>query len=138
MDARSWPRLAAALIGLCYFALGLAGFFTPGTAAPGHDTSHTVWLFSSSVVLNLVHTLVGVLGLALSLRRVGGVAFGWVLFFGFSGLTAYGVLAAAFSHPLHDPVNINWADDWLHGLTALAGLLIALLGSRVLGRRSQV
>ncbi|MFD9889339.1 DUF4383 domain-containing protein [Amycolatopsis sp. NPDC059027] len=118
-------RLIVALIGIAYLALGLAGFWTPATGTVGHDPSRTVWIFGSSAVLNVVHTAVGVLALPAALHRASTIAFAWVLFFGFTGLTVNGVLVAATGSAA-DPVNVNWADNWLHGLTALAGLAIVL------------
>ena len=122
-------RLIAAVIGLVYLALGVAGFFTPGTAATGHDTGRTVWLFSASGVLNIVHTVIGVLGLLAATKLPGALAYCWTLFVGFTGLTAYGVLATAFE-PREDPINVNWADNWLHGLTALLALATAVATTR--------
>jgi hypothetical protein len=88
-----------------------------------------VWIFSSTSVLNFVHVMVGVLGLLGARRRVGALAYCWVVFVGFTGLTAYGVLATAFGNP-EDPVNLNWADNWLHGITALVCLVVAALTTR--------
>ncbi|WP_051165838.1 DUF4383 domain-containing protein [Amycolatopsis orientalis] len=128
--ARSWARPVVAVLGLIYLVLGVAGFFVPETAHGGHDTTRVVWLFSSSTVLNIVHTALGLLGLLAARKLSGAVAYCWVLFVAFTGLTAYGILATAFSTAREDPVNLNWADNWLHGLTALVALVVALSGSR--------
>jgi hypothetical protein len=127
--AARFLRPSAAVIGLIYVALGVIGFLTPETATSGHDTSRAVWIFSTSSVLNLVHVVVGVLGLLAATRQPGALIYSMVLFVGFTGLTAYGVLATAFGNP-EDPVNVNWADDVLHGLTAVAGLALAITGMR--------
>ncbi|MFD2473335.1 DUF4383 domain-containing protein [Amycolatopsis silviterrae] len=127
---RSWARPAVAVLGLIYLVLGVAGFFLPQTAHAGHDTSRVIWLFSSSTVLNIVHTAIGLLGLLAARKLSGAVGYCWVLFVAFTGLTAYGILATAFSTVPQDPVNLNWADNWLHGLTALVALVVALGGSR--------
>jgi hypothetical protein len=128
-----WLRPVVAVTALLYLALGVAGFLTPETAAVGHETSRAVWIFSVTPVLNLVHTVVGVLGLLAATRRTGSVIYCWVLFAGFAGMTAYGVLATAFSTP-EDPINVNWADNWLHGLTAVAGLVLGIVAARAVSR----
>jgi hypothetical protein len=122
-----------AVLGLLYLALGIAGFLTPETAAIGHETSRTVWIFSVTPLLNVVHTVVGVLGLLAATRRAGSLIYCWVLFVGFAGMTAYGILATAFSNP-EDPININWADNWLHGLTSVAGLVLGIAAARTASR----
>ncbi|MEU5263929.1 DUF4383 domain-containing protein [Amycolatopsis sp. NPDC021455] len=127
--APAWLRPAVAVLGLLYLALGIAGFLTPETAAVGHETSRAVWIFSLTSLLNMVHTAVGVLGLLAATRRTGSIIYCWVLFVGFTGMTAYGVLATAVGNP-DDPVNLNWADNWLHGLTAAAGLVLGIVAAR--------
>jgi len=128
-SAPAWLRPAVAVLGLLYLALGVAGFLTPETAAVGHETSRAVWIFSLTPLLNIVHTAVGVLGLLAATRRTGSIVYCWVLFAGFAGMTSYGVLATAFGNP-EDPVNLNWADNWLHGLTAVAGLVLGIVAAR--------
>ncbi|MET9000405.1 DUF4383 domain-containing protein [Amycolatopsis sp. NPDC004169] len=131
--AASWLRPVVAVIGLLYLALGIAGFLTPETAAVGHETSRAVWIFSVTPLLNLVHTAVGVLGLLAATRRTGAIIYCWVLFVGFTGMTAYGILATAFVNP-EDPINLNWADNWLHGLTAVAALVLGIVAARAVNR----
>jgi len=121
------------VLGLVYLVLGIAGFLTPETAGTGHDTSRAVWIFSSTGVLNLVHVLVGVLGLLAAWRSAGALIYCWAIFVAFTGLTAYGVLATAFGNP-EDPVNLNWADNWLHGATAALCLAVATLTTRAARR----
>src|SRR5438105_4078977 len=102
----NWLRPVVAVLGLVYLALGIAGWLTPETATVGHvTTGQVVGLFSASVLLNLVHTVVGVLGLLAATGRAGALVYCWVLFVGFLGMTAYGVLATAFSTP-EDPINL--------------------------------
>ncbi|WP_410633023.1 DUF4383 domain-containing protein [Amycolatopsis sp. cmx-4-83] len=129
----SWLRPVVAVVGLLYLALGVAGFLTPETAAVGHETSRAFWIFSLTPLLNLVHSAVGVLGLLAATRRTGAIIYCWVLFVGFAGMTAYGVLATSFSTP-EDPINLNWADNGLHGLTALAALVLGIFAARAANR----
>ena len=132
----AWLRPVVAVLGLLYLAMGIAGFLTPETAAVGHETSRAVWIFSLTPVLNILHTVVGVLGLLAATRRTGSIIYCWVLFAGFAGMTAYGVLATAFGTP-EDPVNLNWADNWLHGLTAAAGLVLGIVAARAATRAAR-
>jgi len=129
----AWLRPVVAVLGLLYLALGIAGFLTPETAAVGHETSRAVWIFSVTPLLDIVHTGVGVLGLLAATRRAGSIIYCWVLFVGFAGMTAYGILATALVNP-EDPVNVNWADNWLHGLTAVAGLVLGIVAARAATR----
>ncbi|WP_206785585.1 DUF4383 domain-containing protein [Amycolatopsis sp. MtRt-6] len=129
----SWLRPVVAVLGLLYLALGIAGFLTPETADVGHETSRAVWIFSVTPLLNLVHTAVGVLGLLAATRRTGAIIYCWVLFVGFTGMTAYGILATSLVNP-EDPINLNWADNWLHGLTAVAGLVLGIVAARAVNR----
>ncbi|WP_290061825.1 DUF4383 domain-containing protein [Amycolatopsis solani] len=130
----AWLRPVVAGVGLVYLVLGVAGFLTPETAEVGHETTRAVWIFSVTPLLNLVHTAVGVLGLLAATRRTGSLIYCWVLFVGFAGMTAYGVLATAFSTP-EDPINLNWADNVLHGLTALAALALGIFAARAVNRK---
>ncbi|WP_086850000.1 DUF4383 domain-containing protein [Amycolatopsis kentuckyensis] len=129
----SWLRPVVAVLGLLYLVLGIAGFLTPETAAVGHETGRAVWIFSVTPLLNLVHAAVGVLGLLAATRRTGSIIYCWVLFVGFTGMTAYGILATALVNP-EDPINLNWADNWLHGLTAAAGLVLGIVAARAVNR----
>ncbi|MGW5743825.1 DUF4383 domain-containing protein [Amycolatopsis sp. NPDC003861] len=129
----SWLRPVVAVLGLLYLVLGIAGFLTPETAAVGHETSRVVWIFSVTPLLNLVHSVVGVLGLLAATRRTGAIIYCWVLFVGFTGMTAYGILATSLVNP-EDPINLNWADNWLHGLTAAAALVLGIVAARAVNR----
>ncbi|MEV5712423.1 DUF4383 domain-containing protein [Amycolatopsis mediterranei] len=131
--AATWLRPVVAVLGLLYLALGIAGFLTPETAAVGHETGRAVWIFSATPLLNVVHTAVGVLGLLAATRRTGAIIYCWVLFVGFTGMTAYGILATAIVNP-EDPINLNWADNWLHGLTAAAALVLGIVAARAVNR----
>jgi len=77
--------------------------------------------------------VVAVLGLLAATRRTGSIIYCWVLFVGFTGMTAYGILATALVNP-EDPINLNWADNWLHGLTAAAGLVLGIVAARAVNR----
>ena len=132
------PRLLALVIGLVYLALGLLGFFVAEPTHMGPDSGNAVWIFSTSALLNIVHTVVGVLGIVASTKAAGAQFYGWGLFVAFTGLTIYGIFMAASDSP-GDLVNINWANNWLHGITALLGLVLGFLqpkGQRTAAREA--
>ncbi|MBN6041911.1 DUF4383 domain-containing protein [Amycolatopsis sp. 195334CR] len=123
-------RLAALAIGLIYLLLGVLGFTVaehPGQIGPGAE--NTVWIFSVSSVQNVLHVAVGLLGLAAATRAAGARIYGIGLFVVFIGMTAFGVLASSADTP-GNVLNLNWAANWLHGLTALAGLAMWLSSRR--------
>ncbi|PRX48611.1 uncharacterized protein DUF4383 [Prauserella shujinwangii] len=125
----TWLRGLALLIGVGYLALGVAGFVVTGGGGVGSEPSRTAWLFGVSAPLNIVHTAVGLLGVGAS--RTGSTArlYGWLTFFGFSGLTAYGLVAALTDLP-GNLVNVNAPDVWLYACTAVAGLALAFVPAR--------
>ncbi|WP_051173854.1 DUF4383 domain-containing protein [Amycolatopsis orientalis] len=57
------------------------------------------------------------------------LAYCWIVFVAFAGLTAFGVLSAA-TDSAGDAVNFGWADNVLHALTSLAAVTVALLVTR--------
>jgi hypothetical protein len=132
----AFPRLLALGFGIGYLVLGLAGFFFAGEHHIGRNTANVVWIFSVGTLANILHTVIGALGILAASRSTSSRVFGYAMFFVFAGLTAYGILAAATAGA-GDLVNINWADNWLHGLSALAGLAMALLPLRRSTTRAQ-
>ncbi|MEY7970630.1 DUF4383 domain-containing protein [Saccharomonospora xinjiangensis] len=132
-SARAQPpvamlRAAVGVIGLAYLVLGIAGFAIAGSDM-GYDESRTVWVFGVSGLLNIGHTGVGALGLAAT-RNEGTVrAFGWLSFFGFAGLLAYGILAVTVS-PLGNIANVHIANVCLYGVSSVLGLLLSVVPSR--------
>jgi hypothetical protein len=80
-------------------------------------------------MLNVIRTIVGVLGLVAVLKPSAILAYCWLAFVAFAGLTAFGVLSAA-TNSAGDAVNFGWADNVLHALTSLTALAVALLTTR--------
>lgn len=112
------------LVGLCYLALGLAGFTTKGTGM-GPDPTRTVWVFGVSALLNIGHTGVGVLGVAAVFHETVARAYGWLSFFAFTGLFAYSILAVTLSST-GNLANVRPANVWLYAVTAVLGLLVSV------------
>ncbi|HEV7976657.1 DUF4383 domain-containing protein [Amycolatopsis sp.] len=118
------PRLFALVTGIVYLVLGLGGFLF---ARDGH------WgIFGAGVILNLLRTVIGLLALVAAQRATASQLFGWVLFAALLALTVFGVLLAATSHPLdvRPVLEIRWADNILHAVTAVIGLVIGILVQR--------
>lgn len=123
-------RVLALVVGLVYLLLGVLGFTVaenPGQVGPAEV--NTVWIFSVSAVQNVVHIVVGLMGLAAAAKPAGARIYGLVLFVVFTGMTVFGVLASSADTP-GDVLNVNAAGNWLHALTALAGLAIWFLSNR--------
>ncbi|PXY28359.1 DUF4383 domain-containing protein [Prauserella muralis] len=121
-----WLRLAALFFGVVYLALGIAGFVLHGGGDLGPDADRTVWVFGVSALFNIVHTGVGLLGLLCSHRTVTARIYGWLLFFGFAGLTAYSVAGTVLGGS-GDIANATAANTVLYACTAAIGLVVSLL-----------
>jgi Domain of unknown function (DUF4383) len=136
--ARTWPQLLALIIGAVYLLVGIVGFFVTGfDDFFGHDTNETIVGFEVNPFHNVVHILIGAAGLALARTLAGARTYGWLLAVGYGATFVYGLFAVGQTW---DFLSLNWADNWLHLVSALAGLAIALgpVRSAVGGRSSRV
>ncbi|MCP2163746.1 DUF4383 domain-containing protein [Goodfellowiella coeruleoviolacea] len=130
---RTAARLLAAVVGVVYLVLAVAGFALTGTGEFTQSTAHQVLIFDVSTLQNIVHAVVGVLGLLAAWQRTGnGTQFyGWAVLVVFFVLFCYGtVTLLASTGVTGDPLNLNWPDNWLHLVTAVAGLAIGVLALR--------
>ncbi|MBO0607983.1 DUF4383 domain-containing protein [Myceligenerans salitolerans] len=117
-----WLALA---IGAVYLLVGVAGFFVTGFEGfAEHDDGQTLLGFAINPLHNIVHVLIGLLGLALWATPGGARTFGWLLAVGYGAAFVYGLIAV--DDPEINILNINVADNWLHIVSAVAGLVIAL------------
>jgi hypothetical protein len=122
--ARTWPQLLALIIGAVYLLVGIVGFFVTGfDDFFGHDTNETILGFEVNPFHNVVHILIGAAGLALARTLDGARTYGWLLAVGYGATFVYGLFAVGQTW---DFLSLNWADNWLHLVSALAGLAIAL------------
>ena len=122
--ARTWPQLLALIIGAVYLLVGIVGFFVTGfDDFFGHDTNETVLGFEVNPFHNVVHILIGAAGLALARTLAGARTYGWLLTVGYGATFVYGLFAVGQTW---DFLSLNWADNWLHLVSALAGLAVAL------------
>lgn len=129
--AMEWPQMLAMAFGVIYLLVGIIGFFITGFdhfagnengAVTEHGDDMLLW-FMINPLHNVVHILIGVVGIALARTLAGARTFGWLLAVGYGAAFIYGLIAIGEEW---DILNINAGDNWLHLLSALAGLVIAL------------
>ncbi|MBB2921747.1 DUF4383 domain-containing protein [Cellulomonas cellasea] len=123
--ARTVSQTLALLIGAVYLLVGILGFFVTGfDGFTEHDHSQTLLGFAVNPLHNIVHLLIGGLGLALWRTDSGARTYGWILAIGYGATSIYGLVVA--NNPDANILNINGADNGLHIVSTLAGLAIAL------------
>ena len=126
-----WPQMLALAFGAVYLLIGIVGFFITGfdnffgnEVAPGvHHADENLLGFMINPAHNVVHILIGAVGLALSRTLAGARTYGWLLAVGYGAAFVYGLFAVGEDW---DFLNLNGADNVLHILTAIVGLVIAL------------
>lgn len=125
---RAWLVQGLALAaGIVFLLLGVAGFVRTGLDNFAGNTDITVLGFEVNPLQNLVHVLLGAAGIALAGTIRGARRFGWVLAFVCGAATALGIIS--LTRP-EGSWSLNGADNWLHGLGAVVGLLIVFLPTR--------
>lgn len=121
-----WIALA---IGAVYLLVGAAGFLVTGFSGfAEHDHGQTLLGFAINPLHNIVHILIGLLGLALWSAAGRARTFGWLLVAGYGATFVFGLFAVG--NPDINFLNINAADNGLHLGSVLAGLAIALWPQR--------
>jgi ABC-type transport system involved in multi-copper enzyme maturation permease subunit len=126
------PRLArgphqwlALIVGVVYLLVGAAGFAVTGFSGfTEHDHDQTLLGFAINPLHNIVHLVIGILGICLWPTSGGARTFGWLLLLGYGAAFVYGLFAV--DNPEINYLNINEADNWLHLGSAVVGLLIAV------------
>jgi hypothetical protein len=122
--ARPWPQILALVFGAVYLLVGIVGFFVTGFDNFADNSQHEMLLFFMINPLhNVVHIVIGLAGLLLARTLAGARTYGWLLAVGYAAAFVYGLIAVGESW---DVLNINPADNVLHILTAVVGLVIAL------------
>jgi hypothetical protein len=127
----TWPQMLALAFGVIYLLVGIIGFFITGFGdffgngvEPGvHHADDKLLFFMINPMHNVVHILIGVVGIALSRTLAGARTYGWLLAVGYGAAFVYGLIAVGEDW---DFLNLNAADNVLHILTAIVGLVIAL------------
>lgn len=120
------PRTLALIIGVIYTLVGILGFFVTGFGDfVDNNTDETLLGFEINGLHNVVHLLIGVAGIALSRTLATARTYGWLLAIGYGAVFIFGLFAAGDDVD-YNFLSLNAADNWLHALSALAGLAIAL------------
>lgn len=126
---RGVSQWLALIIGAVYLLVGAAGFLVTGFSGfAEHDHSQTLLGFAINPLHNIVHLLIGIVGLSLSSTLGRARTYGWLLVAGYGAAFVYGLFAVG--NPDINILNINAADNGLHALSVLAGLAIALWPQR--------
>lgn len=125
-------QLLALVLAVGFVVAGAAGWaVTGGMAWTGHDHSRTLAGFAVNPLHNVVHLAVGLAGLVLW-RRPGGVrGYGLLVAVLYGAVLVYGLVAAGRTW---DVLNVNRADNLLHLVTVVLGLVVAAW-PRPAGRR---
>ena len=133
---RPWPQMLGLAFGAIYLLVGIVGFFITGfDNFAGHDDA-TLIVFDINPLHNIVHILIGVAGLALSRTLAGARTFGLLLAVGYGLAFLYGLFAVGQDW---DILNLNWADNILHLLSAIVGgAIVAGARNFVTGRGTRV
>ena len=121
---RTVPEILGLAFGAVYLLVGIVGFFITGFDDFAGNGQHEMLLFFMINPLhNVVHIVIGLAGLLLARTLTGARTYGWLLAVGYAAAFVYGLIAVGKSW---DFLNINAADNVLHILTAVVGLVIAL------------
>ncbi len=122
---RDTHQYLALVIGVVYTLVGVVGFFITGfDGFTEHNHDQTLLGFAINPLHNIVHIVIGVAGIVLWSSDARARTYGWLLAIGYGAVFVYGLLVV--DDPDTNILNINWADNWLHIATVVAGLAIAL------------
>ena len=132
---RPWPQVLGLAFGAIYLLVGIIGFFVTGfDNFAGNEQHEMLLIFMINPLHNIVHILIGVVGLALSRTLAGAKTFGLLLAVGYGLAFIYGVIAVGKDW---DFLNINGADNVLHLLSAIVGAAIYAGANRFAGSRTR-
>lgn len=127
--ARQVHQWLALIVGLAYLVVGIWGFFITGfDGFTEDDHSETLLGFAINPLHNIIHLAIGVLGVILWTTDRSARTFGWILVVGYGAAFVYGLWAV--NDEDINFLNINAADNVLHAVSAVLGLVIALWPAR--------
>ncbi len=133
--SRPWPQTVGLAFGAVYLLIGIVGFFVTGFRDFAQPSDATLILFDINPLHNIVHILIGVVGLALSRTLAGARTFGMLLAVGYGAAFLYGVFAVGQDW---DFLNLNWADNILHLASAAVGAAMVAGSKKFTGYNSRV
>ncbi|GAA4002044.1 DUF4383 domain-containing protein [Allokutzneria multivorans] len=121
------------VVGAVYFLIGLVGFTVTGfDDFFMHDHDVHLLGFTVNPLHNLVHFAIGLAGAAASTGLRATAVFGWVLAIAYGAVFVFGLFAV--STPEINFLNINWADNGLHLVSAAVGVLVAVGATKIATR----
>lgn len=119
----------ALVFGAVYLLVGVLGFFVTGfDGFAEHNDDETLLGFAVNPLHNIVHLVIGAAGLAMWAKPRTARLYGWLLAVGFGVVSVYGLIVVENEDA--NILNINGADNVLHIVTTVLGLVIALWPDR--------
>jgi hypothetical protein len=120
----------ALVIGVAYTLVGVVGFLTTGFSGFAEPSGELLLgIFEINPLHNIVHLVIGVAGLVMWSRLDRTRLYGWLLAAGYGLTFLYGLFVANRQEPANF-LALNQGDNWLHLVSAAAGLAIALWPAR--------
>jgi len=124
----------AGVLGVAYLVTGLLGFAVTGSMGfTAHDPQVQMAGLTINPLHNVVHAVVGALGVAAFTRSTWARGYGVLVLVAFGALALLGFLGLGSAG-----MNMNGPDNWLHAATAVLGLLMVLVPTRAGRGSSQV
>ena len=129
VDTKTPYQWLSLVIGVVYLLVGLLGFLVTGfDGFAAHDEDETLLGFAVNPLHNIVHLLIGALGVAMWAKPSSARTYGWLLAVGYGAASIYGLIVV--NNEDANILNINGADNALHIASTIAGLAIALWPDR--------
>lgn len=119
----------ALVIGVVYTLVGIAGFFVTGFSGFASPEGDILLGFEVNPLHNIVHLVIGILGIVMYKTLSSARGYGWILVVAYAPVFLYGLFVAGSDEPANF-LALNAADNWLHAISALAGLAIAMWPAR--------
>jgi uncharacterized protein DUF4383 len=126
-------QILALVIAAAYTLIGVAGFAVTGLERFARVTGETLLGFEINPLHNILHLVVGVLGLIMVRRLSSARGYGLLLAATYGVTLLYGFVAVRVEEL--NILSLNGADNWLHAASVLVGLAIALWPSRATAPR---
>ncbi|MBP2329929.1 hypothetical protein JOF56_010314 [Kibdelosporangium banguiense] len=133
MSAHRLLRLFVLAVGLFFVVLSISGFAaisdesSRGGDLRGGNPPGLLWdLFGVSTVLNFIHFLLGALTIATAIVAGRSKVGLWTVVIGFGLVVGYDIVSLA-ARPGYDPLAVNPADLWLHAVTLVIMVAMAVL-----------
>jgi hypothetical protein len=132
-------QILTLVMGAVLVGVGIAGFFVTDSETwdqfTHHATGDELLGFELNSLHNVVHLVLGALGLIAWTRLRTSIAYGVLLAVGYGSTAIFGLFALDETWNF---LSLNVADNWLHLGLALAGVAIAAIGAAELRERERV